>query len=210
MFQQIEEYFAQNLGSYLESLWQHLELSFSALFIAMLIGLPLGYLGYQHKGAGILTRGLTQALRVIPSLGILFLLIPFIGVGKVPALIALVILAVPPILINTILGFSEVSETLLETGLGLGMNEGQLFARVSFPLALPHILNGMKLALIEVIASATLATYIGAGGLGSLIFTGLGLYRMDLLVIGGGSVALLSFISMLGFDMFIRSQEYEK
>lgn len=68
----------------------------------------------------------------------------------------------------------------------------------------------MKLALIEVIASATLATYIGAGGLGSLIFTGLGLYRIDLLVIGGGSVALLSFISMLGFDMFIRSQQYEK
>ena len=111
MFQQIQEYLAQNLGSYLESLWQHLELSFSALFIAMLIGLPLGYLGYQHKGARVLTSGLTQALRVIPSLGILFLLIPFIGVGKVPALIALVILAVPPILINTILGFSEVSET---------------------------------------------------------------------------------------------------
>ena len=210
MFQQIEEYFAQNLGSYLESVWQHLELSFGALFIAILIGLPLGYLGYQHKGARVLTSGLTQALRVIPSLGILFLLIPFIGVGKVPALIALVILAVPPILINTILGFSEVSETLLETGLGLGMNEGQLFASVSFPLALPHILNGRKLALIEVIASATLATYIGAGGLGSLIFTGLGLYRVDLLVIGGGSVALLSFISMLGFDMFIRSQQYEK
>lgn len=137
MFQQIQEYLAQNLGSYLESLWQHLELSFSALFIAMLIGLPLGYLGYQHKGAGILTRGLTQALRVIPSLGILFLLIPFIGVGKVPALIALVILAVPPILINTILVFSEVSEGLLETGLGLGMNEGQLFARVSFPWPFP-------------------------------------------------------------------------
>lgn len=209
MFQQLKDYFAQNLDTYLKTVWQHLELSGSALLIALIIGLPLGYLGYKYKVARLLTTGVTQALRVIPSLGILFFLIPFVGVGKFPALIALVILAVPPILINTILGFSEVSTALLETGLGLGMSESQLFTKVSLPLALPHILNGIKLALIEVIASATLATYIGAGGLGSLIFTGLGLYRMDLLLIGGGSVALLSFISMLGFDLFIRRMKYE-
>ncbi len=209
MFQQLKDYFAQNLDTYLKSVWQHLELSGSALLIALIIGLPLGYLGYKYKVARLLTTGVTQALRVIPSLGILFFLIPFVGVGKFPALIALVMLAVPPILINTILGFSEVSTALLETGLGLGMSERQLFTKVSLPLALPHILNGIKLALIEVIASATLATYIGAGGLGSLIFTGLGLYRMDLLLIGGGSVALLSFISMLGFDLFIRRMKYE-
>lgn len=209
MFQQLKDYFAQNLDTYLKTVWQHLELSGSALLIALIIGLPLGYLGYKYKVARLLTTGVTQALRVIPSLGILFFLIPFVGVGKFPALIALVILAVPPILINTILGFSEVSTALLETGLGLGMSERQLFTKVSLPLALPHILNGIKLALIEVIASATLATYIGAGGLGSLIFTGLGLYRMDLLLIGGGSVALLSFISMLGFDLFIRRMKYE-
>jgi osmoprotectant transport system permease protein len=210
MFQQLQDYFAQNLNTYLVSVWQHVELSVTALFIAFMIGMPLGYLGYKYKVARFLTSGVTQALRVVPSLGILFLLIPFVGVGSFPALIALVILAVPPILVNTILGFSEVSETLLETGLGLGMSEGQLFTRVSFPLALPHILNGLKLALIEVIASATLATYIGAGGLGSLIFTGLGLYRIDLLLIGGGSVALLSFVSMLGFDLFIMRMQYEK
>ncbi len=210
MLQQLQDYFAQNLNTYLVSVWQHVELSVTALFIAIIIGMPLGYLGYKYKVARFLTSGVTQALRVIPSLGILFLLIPFVGVGSFPALIALVILAVPPILVNTILGFSEVSETLLETGLGLGMSEGQLFTRVSFPLALPHILNGLKLALIEVIASATLATYIGAGGLGSLIFTGLGLYRIDLLLIGGGSVALLSFVSMLGFDLLIRRMQYEK
>ena len=210
MLQQLQDYFVQNLNSYLVSVWQHVELSVTALVIAVIIGMPLGYLGYKYKVARFLTSGVTQALRVIPSLGILFLLIPFVGVGSFPALIALVILAVPPILVNTILGFSEVSETLLETGLGLGMSEGQLFTRVSFPLALPHILNGLKLALIEVIASATLATYIGAGGLGSLIFTGLGLYRIDLLLIGGGSVALLSFVSMLGFDLFIRRMQYEK
>ncbi|MBF6841898.1 ABC transporter permease subunit, partial [Acinetobacter baumannii] len=71
------------------------------------------------------------------------------------------------------------------------------------PLALPYILNGIKLSLVEIIASATLATYIGAGGLGTLIFTGLGLYRLDLLVIGGGTVTLLSLLSMFLFDWMI-------
>lgn len=131
--------------------------------------------------------------------------------GRLPALIALVILGIPPILLNTIVGFASVSENLLETALGLGMTRSQLLMKVQFPLALPHILNGIKLALVEIIASATLATYIGAGGLGTLIFTGLGLYRYDLLLIGGGSVAILSFLSMIIFDLSIKGVEhYEK
>ena len=96
MFQQLQDYFAQNLNTYLVSVWQHVELSVTALFIAVIIGMPLGYLGYKYKVARFLTSGVTQALRVVPSLGILFLLIPFVGVGSFPALIALVILAVPP------------------------------------------------------------------------------------------------------------------
>ena len=84
-----------------------------------------------------------------------------------------------------------------------GMNNKELLTRIEYPLALPFILNGVKLALVEIIASATLATYIGAGGLGTLIFTGLGLYRMDLLVIGGGTVTILSLLSMFLFDWMI-------
>ena len=145
-----------------------------------------------------------QVLRIIPSLALLFLLIPFIGTGVVPALIALVVLALPPLMINTILGFNEVSPTYKEVGLALGMNQRQLRRQIEIPLAMPYILNGIKLALVEIIASATLATYIGAGGLGTLIFTGLGLYDMSYVVIGGISVALLSLLSMLGFDVLIR------
>ena len=77
MFQQLQDYFAQNLNTYLVSVWQHVELSVTALFIAVIIGMPLGYLGYKYKVARFLTSGVTQALRVVPSLGILFLLIPF-------------------------------------------------------------------------------------------------------------------------------------
>lgn len=204
MLNDIGRYFVENSGSYWEYVWQHLSLSAQALLLAMMMGLPLGYYSYKNEKIKQVAILLTQGLRVIPSLGILFILIPIIGVGHLPALIALIILAIPPILLNTIVGFSEVSEILVETGLGLGMTEQQLLQKVTFPLALPHILNGIKLALVEIIASASLATYIGAGGLGTLIFTGLGLYRYDLLLIGGGSVAGLSFISMISFDLLIK------
>lgn len=137
-------------------------------------------------------------------MALLFLLIPFIGTGMFPAIIALVVLALPPLLINTILGFNEVSPLYKEVGTALGMDPRQLRRQIEIPLALPYILNGIKLALVEIIASATLATYIGAGGLGTLIFTGLGLYDMSYVVIGGVSVALLSLLSMAGFDLLIR------
>ncbi|SER16388.1 ABC transporter permease [Streptococcus gallolyticus] len=211
MLNDIAAYFADNGNTYLGYVWQHISLSFEALLIALIIALPLGYFSYEKPFVRQLSMLLTQGLRVIPSLGILFILIPFIGVGRLPALIALVILGIPPILLNTIVGFASVSENLLETALGLGMTRSQLLMKVQFPLALPHILNGIKLALVEIIASATLATYIGAGGLGTLIFTGLGLYRYDLLLIGGGSVAILSFLSMIIFDLSIKGVEhYEK
>ncbi|AND79195.1 ABC transporter permease [Streptococcus pantholopis] len=211
MIKEIQDYFSQNSSTYLTYVWEHLSLSLFSLLLVVLIAVPLGYLGYRNAAMKQFATALTQGLRVIPSLGVLFILIPFIGVGRLPALIALVILGIPPVLLNTIVGFSEVPAILLETGIGLGMTERQLLRKVSFPLALPHILNGIKLALVEIIASATLATYIGAGGLGTLIFTGLGLYRFDLLIIGGGSVALLSFISMLVFDLSIKGVEhYEK
>ena len=137
-------------------------------------------------------------------MALLFLLIPFIGTGMLPAIIALVVLALPPLLINTILGFNEVSPLYKEVGTALGMDPRQLRRQIEIPLALPYILNGTKLALVEIIASATLATYIEAGGLGTLICTGLGLYDMSYVVIGGVSVALLSLLSMAGFDLLIR------
>lgn len=131
-------------------------------------------------------------------------MIPFIGTGLLPALIALIVLALPPLLINTILGFNEVSPLYKEVGAALGMDDQQLLRQIEIPLAMPYILDGVKLALIEIIASATLATYICAGSLGTLIFTGLGLFNMTYVFIGGVSVALLSLIAMLGFDYLIR------
>ena len=204
MLAQIIHYFQTDSGQYWQYVGQHILLGISTLAIAMVIALPLGYLGSRVKAVASFCTAFAQVLRIIPSLALLFLLIPFIGTGVVPALIALVVLALPPLMINTILGFNEVSPTYKEVGLALGMDRRQLRRQIEVPLAMPYILNGIKLALVEIIASATLATYIGAGGLGTLIFTGLGLYDMSYVVIGGVSVALLSLLSMLGFDFLIR------
>lgn len=204
MFQQLVNYFQTNSAEYWLALLQHLGLSVISLVIAFLIAFPLALLSYKQDFMRYLSQVFIQSLRVIPSLGLLFILIPFIGVGNLPAIIALVILGLPPILLNTVTGFSSIDDAFLEVAKGLGMSNWQMFYQVILPLSLPYVLNGVKIALIEIIASATLATYIGAGGLGSLIFTGLGLYRFDLLVIGGVSVAILSLFVMLIFDYVIR------
>lgn len=204
MFAQIINYFQTSSNEYWTYVGQHVSLSFTALIIAMIIALPLGYLGSRNKVIAACCQRFSQLLRIIPSLALLFILIPFIGTGFVPALIALVVLAQPPLVVNTILGFNEVSPTLKEVGLALGMKQKQLLKQISIPLASPYILNGIKLALVEVIASATLATYIGAGGLGTLIFTGLGLYKMQYVIIGAVSVMILSLTSMLIMDYLIR------
>lgn len=204
MFNQIIQYFQTSSGEYWQEVGQHLFLSFTSLLIALIIAFPLGYLGSKNQKIAAFCTAFAQVLRIIPSLALLFILIPFIGTGILPALIALVVLALPPLVVNIILGFNEVPNDLEEVGISLGMTNLELLKQISLPLALPYILNGIKLALVEVIASASLATYIGAGGLGQLIMTGLGLYKMQYVIIGGVSVALLSLISMFIFNFIIR------
>ena len=206
MINQLINYFSLHFTEYWGYVLQHLLITVQAVLIASLIGVSLGYLSYKVKYIKQAILLLVQGLRVIPSLGILFILIPLLGVGFLPALLALVILATTPVLLNTVVGFEQVPAIYIETGLGMGMSDKQLFWNVLFPLALPKILTGIKLSLVEVIASATLATYIGAGGLGTLIFSGLSLYRYDLIVIGAGSVTILALISMILFDWLIRFQ----
>ena len=182
----------------------HLGISLFSLLVAALIGIPCGYLAAQSPKAEKWVSGPFQVLRVIPSLAVLVLLIPLVGTGVIPAATALTLLAIPPILLNTIVGFRDVPGFLLETAAGIGMTEQETLRRVRIPLALPMICSGLRTALVEVIASATLAAKIGAGGLGEVIFTGLGLNRADLLVLGGALVALMSLGCGAAFDGVIR------
>ena len=180
----ILEYFGSHMGDYLTVLREHVVISLMALAISVLLGISAGYVCVRTPKLEKWLVGTFQTLRIVPSLAILILLIPLLGTGVKPALAALVLLAVP-----------EVPDFMLETARGLGMTEKQVMFRVKFPMAFPLIMTGVKTAMIEIVASAALAAKIGAGGLGGLIFTGLGLNRLDLLLVGGISVALLSLAS---------------
>lgn len=204
MWEQMMHYFQNNMQSYLRTVGEHITISLSALLIAVLIGVPAGFICVLAKRSQKPVVSFFQVLRVIPSLAILLLLIPIMGTGIKPALVALVLLAIPPILMNTVTGLEEVPKFMLETATAHGMTPTQVWQKVRIPLALPMILTGIKTALVEVIASATLAAKIGAGGLGEIIFTGLGLYRYDLLLIGGISVAILSISASLLFEQIDR------
>ena len=201
---QMIEYFASNMDQYFISLQEHVTISILALLVAVIIGVPCGYLAIKNKRHERIIIIIFQVLRVVPSLAILILLIPVMGTGIRPALTALVLLAVPPILMNTITGLEEVPDFILETAQGVGMTDRQVLWKVKIPLAMPFILTGIKTAMIEIIASATLASKIGAGGLGDIIFTGLGLNRTDLLLVGGISVAILSISGGLLLDAMDR------
>ena len=192
MIQQMFEYLSKNQDKYMTLIIEHLTVSFLSIGIALVIGFLLSTIGYRYKKIGQILSSVLSVFRIIPSLAILILCIPYIGVGGTPATIALTLLAIPPIYINTVLGFEQVPTHYVEVGTGMGLSRREVFFKVKLPLALPTILLGVRIAAIEVIASATIASYIGAGGIGSIILTGLNLYRMDLLLLGGITVAFLA------------------
>ncbi len=200
------EYFSRNGEGYFRLLIGHIGISILSVFLAMLLAVPLGILCAKHKWLQILSERLFGLLRIIPSLAILLILIPVMGTGVKPSVVALTILAIPPILMNTIQAFLNLPGDIIEAATAMGMAQGYLLWKVKLPLAFPLMYAGIRTATVEVIASATIASYIGAGGLGDIIFTGLSLLRMEYLVIGGGSVALLSLTAGFLLDSIYRYQ----
>ncbi len=198
------EYIVTHTDEILVQVRDHMLISLCALLIAILIGVAAGYFASRSAAAERLLTIPFSVLRVVPSLAILVLLIPVMGAGMRSAVTALTILAVPPVFLNTIVGFREVPDFIKESAGGIGMTERDTLWKIEVPLALPMILAGIRTAMTEVIASATLAAKIGGGGLGEIIFTGLGLNRADLLWIGGILVAVLSLGSGILFEISSR------
>lgn len=193
--QSILDYFASDGAEWLQMVAEHLQVSALALAIAVLVAVPAGVLCSRSALADRLATGIAGVLRIVPSLAVLIICVPYLGVGTLPAVVALTVLAIPPILINTAVAFRNVPAEMIEAARGLGMSPTQMFWRIQVPLAFPVAFSGIRTASIEVIASASLAAYIGAGGLGVLIYTGIGAMRNDLLWIGGLSVAALSLLT---------------
>ena len=186
------EYFSARGDEYLEMLFQHLYLCAVTLLFAAVLGAAFGMLTMLSDGVYRLVTGIFNTLRIIPSLAVLVFLIPVMGVGTKPALVALTFLSVPPVLIQTSLGLHKTEPFLVESAQAMGMSDRRIFWKVKVPMAVPYFMTGLKTAASEVIASATLAAYIGSGGLGVIIYNGISLMKTEYLLIGGVSVALLT------------------
>ncbi|WP_336205922.1 ABC transporter permease [Nonomuraea sp. LPB2021202275-12-8] len=173
-------------------LLEHLEFSVLALALAMLIAIPLGLLiGHTGRGgvAVVLSANLARAL---PTLGMLVLFVLLLGTASIwPVIIPLVLLAVPPILVNTFEGIRGVDPELRDAAYGMGLRGGQVLGRVLVPVALPLILLGLRLSAIQVVATTTVAAYTGLGGLGRYVIDGFA--TKDYASVVGGSVLIVLF-----------------
>lgn len=178
-------------NNFLRQMLTHLQLSGTALLVGALVGVPLGIISSRYRLFARMTLNSVGFLRVIPPIVVLFLLLPSQGIGFRPSVIALTLLAIPPLLINTDTGMRGVDSTIIEAGKGMGMSYWQLLGRVQLPLAMPIMIAGLRIASVEVLASATLASFIGGGGLGDYIASGLTLNNYIKLV-GAIPVALLT------------------
>jgi osmoprotectant transport system permease protein len=190
------QYFLQNQVTFWQAVVRHLELSGISLGVSILISLPLGIWISRRASIAQVTINFFNALRVIPSLAILFLALPYLGIGFLPSLVALTVLAFPPVLINTYTGMRGVDTAVVEAAYGMGMASGQVLRQVEIPLAVPAIVAGVRIAAVEVISSATLAALIGGGGLGNFITLGFDLYNVSIMLVGAIPVALLALITV--------------
>ncbi|MCD7898223.1 MAG: ABC transporter permease [Planctomycetaceae bacterium] len=201
----IVSYFHTNSAAFFAAVREHILVSLAAFLVAFVIAVPTACLSVKYRRLGARLAGGFQALRIVPSLAVLLLLLPILGIGYRPAVVALTLLAIPPILLNAIAGLDSVPPFMMETAAAVGMTRRESWLKVKLPLAMPLVLAGCKIAAIEIIASATLAAKIGAGGLGEIIFTGLGLNRPGLLVVGGAAVAALSLSGSVLFTIVERA-----
>lgn len=178
----------------LKALWEHLQISLTSLLIAIVIAVPLAIWATHHKSVAEVLLQITSVLQTIPSLALLGLLIPLVGIGSVPAVIALVVYALLPIFQNTYVGIDEIDPSIEEAADAFGMSRLRKLCKVEIPIALPVIISGIRTALVQIVGTATLAALIGAGGLGNFILLGIDQNDTALILIGAISSALLAII----------------
>ena len=185
----------ENQAELLEKTWEHISISLLSLLAAIIVAVPLGIVLTKSDKLAKIVLSITSVLQTVPSLAILAMMIPFFGIGTVPAVIALFLYVLLPILNNTYLGIQSVNKDAREAGRAMGMTQNQLLRMVELPLAVPVIMSGIRLSAVYAISWATLASYIGAGGLGDFIFNGLNLYQPKLIIVGAVVVTLLALVT---------------
>ena len=186
------EYFIKNIGLILKLTLEHIEITLIAVAISTVIGVAIGIFITRRQQAAATIIGIAGILYTIPSLALFGILIPFIGIGLKPTLIALILYSQLALIRNTFVGIVHIDPSIREAGKGMGMSNWQFLRMVEIPVALPVIMAGIRTAAVMNIGTATIAAYIGAGGLGWLIFRGIASVNSEQIIAGAVPVILLA------------------
>ena len=174
------------------ALGTHIALSASALAIAIAIAVPIGVWLSGTRRAALVAITAANIGRTLPSLAVLALVMPLLGTGFLPSLLALTLLALPPILLNTYTAIRQVEPEIVDAARGMGMTRAEIMRKVEIPIAIPVIFAGIRTAAVQVVSGAVLAAYIGGGGLGDFITAGIAMMALPQLLVGAIPATLLS------------------
>ena len=198
------DYVQNNTGQIFDLLLEHLQLTVLAVVIAVVLGIPIGILitRYQRFAKPILA--LTSVVQAVPSLALLGFLIPFIGIGSTPAIIMVVLYSLLPIVKNTYTGLSSIPGDMLEAAKGIGLTDRQILGKVQIPLALPIMMAGIRISAVTAVGLMTISAFIGAGGLGYRVFSGIQTVDNNQILAGAIPAGILA----LAIDFIVSRIEY--
>jgi osmoprotectant transport system permease protein len=190
----------------LHQLLEHLELVFTAIGMAVVVGVSLGVVLTRVRRLAGPTLGAASVVQTIPSLALVALMVPFMGIGKAPAIAALFLYALLPMLRNTYTAIDEVDPAIIEVGRGMGMTNWQILLKVEIPLCVPVVMAGVRTSTVIGVGIATLSTFIGAGGLGDTIMIGLQQSgaRANALILAGVVAASALALSLDGLAALVQ------
>ncbi len=184
---------------------QHLNISLTAVLLAIAVGVPMGiFITRYEKSAGLIL-GIANTLQTIPSLALFGIMLPLLGIGYRNAMVVLFLYALLPIIKNTYIGIKNVDQSVREAARGMGMTRTQILIKVEFPLAFPVIMGGIRISTVINIGTATVATLIGAGGLGRLILTGINMVNTNMILAGAIPTVILALAADGGLGLIEKS-----
>lgn len=188
-------YVQENYNLILEKAGEHLFMAGIAVLLACAIGIPVGFLITNNRKVASIVIGVANVIQTIPSLALFAFALPIFGIGAKNAIFALFLYALLPIIKNTLIGISNVNPAIREAAKGMGMSRSQIMFKVEIPLAISVIMGGVRIATVTCIGVATIATLIGAGGLGQLIYQGIGMMDYEMIFAGAICSAILALLA---------------
>lgn len=190
---------------YLEHSLSYIDLCVASIVLATAIGVALGVAVARRPLLALLAVNVSGLMRAVPVIVFLALALPYLGIGFAPALVALTVLGIPPILLNTYAGIRGIDPMVVDAARGIGMTSAQIIGRIQAPLVMPVVAAGVRTSAVQIVATATLAAIIGAGGYGEYILAGL--YQVDVVQILAGAipVAALALLAEVGLGWIQRA-----